>query len=274
MHISRHFPTNLSIILFIVMAFLGGCTDATEGTGLALVNIRLIDAPGDFDEAWIEFEGVELFHGTDRQAVEGQWIHVPYDQVDRQVDVSKLVGEGVLLLGRQEVPVGGIFKIRLLLGSAHYLAKSGKERSLTLLDPEAAVIELDANYRLERNLSYDIYLDFDLEKSIQPTADSTRFTLDPQVRSFVSGDRSIIRGRIQPAAAKPVVYAIHDKDTVTTLSDAQGNYSLRGLDPGKYAIWVLPRKPYRDTTFSVEAEKGADTTLENIVLRLPPSNPK
>lgn len=274
MHIKRHFLTKLSIVLFVSIAFGVACTDATEGTGLALVNIRLIDAPGDFDEAWIEFEGVELLHGTDRQAVEGEWIHLPYDQADQQVDVSKLVGEGVLLLGRQEIPVGGIFKIRLLLGSDHYLMKNGKERMLMLGDPDATVIELDVNYRVERNLSYDIYLDFDLERSIRPTADSTRFTLEPRVRSFVSNDRSTIKGKIQPAASKPVVVAIHGKDTVTTLTDAQGNYSLRGLDPGKYAIRILPRKPYRDTIFSVEAEKGADTTLENIVLRLPPSNPK
>lgn len=274
MHVNRHFSTSLSIVPFIVMAFFGGCTDASEGSGLALVNIRLIDAPGDFDEAWIEINGVELLHGTDRQALEGQWIYLPYDQAERQVDVSKLVGEGVLLLGRQEIPVGGIFKIRLLLGNDHYLAKNGKERSLTLQSPDGAVIEMDVDYRLERNLSYDIYLDFDLENSIKPTVDSTRFELRPRVRSFVSTDRSIIKGKIQPSASKPVIFAIHGKDTVSTLSDAQGNYSLRGLNPGKYSIRILPRKPYRDTTFSVEAEKGADTTLENIVLRLPPSNPK
>jgi len=274
MHIKRHFLKTLSIVLFVSIAFGVACTDATEGTGLALVNIRLIDAPGDFDEAWIEFEGVELFHGTDRQAVEGQWIHIPYDQVDRQVDVSKLVGDGVLLLGRQEVPVGGIFKIRLLLGQDHYLTKEGKDLSLTLKDPEITVIEIDVNYRLERNLSYDIYVDFDLDRSIKGTTDTNRFLLEPKVRSFISNDRSIIKGKIQPAAAKPVVYAIHNKDTVTTLSDAQGNYSLRGLDPGKYTIRILPRKPYRDTTFSLEAEKGADSTLENIILRLPPSNSK
>src|SRR5690606_31970756 len=208
MHIKRHFLKTLSIVLFVSIAFGVACTDATEGTGLALVNIRLIDAPGDFDEAWIEFEGVELFHGTDRQAVEGQWIHIPYDQVDRQVDVSKLVGDGVLLLGRQEVPVGGIFKIRLLLGQDHYLTKEGKDLSLTLKDPEITVIEIDVNYRLERNLSYDIYVDFDLDRSIKGTTDTNRFLLEPKVRSFISNDRSIIKGKIQPAAAKPVVYAI------------------------------------------------------------------
>lgn len=273
MYVNR-FPTSLSIILFIVMTFFGACTDASEGTGLALVNIRLIDAPGDFDEAWIEIDGVELLQGTDRQALEGQWIYLPYDQAERQVDVSKLVGEGALLLGRQEIPVGGIFKIRLLLGNNHYLAKNGKERSLTLQNPETAVIEMDVDYRLERNLSYDIYLDFDLEQSIKGTADTTRFLLEPKVRSFVSTERSIIKGKIQPSASRPVIYAISGKDTVTTLTDAQGNYSLRGLDPAKYTVRILPRKPYKGTLFSVETKKGEATSVDNIVLKLSSSTPK
>src|SRR5690606_2580970 len=113
MHIKRHFLKTLSIVLFVSIAFGVACTAATEGTGLGMVMIRLTDAPGDFDNAWIAFDGVDLSHGTNRQAVGGQWIHIPYDQADRQVDVSKLVGGGVLLLGRQEVPVGGIFNIRL-----------------------------------------------------------------------------------------------------------------------------------------------------------------
>ena len=273
MHIKPYSFKSLSVFLFVATVFGAACTDASEGTGLALVNIRLIDAPGDFDQAWIEIDAVEVMQGTDRQGADAQWRYIPYDQANQQVDVSQLVGEGVLLLGRAEVPAGGIFKIKLILGGDHYLNKNGKTRSLTLANPEASVIEMDVNYRLERSLSYDIYLDFDLEKSIKATSDSTRFLLDPRVRSFVKEERSEIRGRIQPSAAKPVIYAIQEKDTVTTLTDAQGNYSLRGLEEGKYALYILPRPPYRDTLFAAETQTGEVTAIENIILRLPLQQP-
>lgn len=262
-------------LLFLGTLFFGfSCTDATEGTGMALINLRLIDAPGDFDEAWIEIKGVEVMQSKERQGSDAQWFYIPYDQPNQQVDVSKLVGEGVLLLGRDEIPAGGIFKIKLLLGEEHHLKKAGKVRALTLESPEASVIEMDVNYRLDRNLSYDIYLDFDLERSIQATADTTQFLLDPKIRSFVKEDRSEIKGKIQPSAAKPVIYAIQGKDTVTTLTDAQGNYSLRGLGEGTHSLHILSRKPYADSLFSAVAKKGEANQIENIVLKLAPATPK
>ena len=261
----------VSFILFSTLLLGISCTDTSEGTGLALVNLRLIDAPGDFDEAWIEIKGVELMLGKDRQGTDAQWVHIPYDQPNQKVDVSKLVGEGVLLLGRDEISVGGIFKIRLMLGEEHHLTKNGKIRSLTLIDPEASIIEMDVNYRLERNLSYDIYLDFDLERSIKASSDTTEFLLVPKVRSFIQEERAEIKGRIQPPAAKPVFYAIQGQDTITSFADAQGNYSLRGLKEGQYSLRILPRLPYIDTVFSVEAKRGETEILKNIVLKRPPS---
>ncbi|HLT06364.1 MAG TPA: DUF4382 domain-containing protein [Cyclobacteriaceae bacterium] len=266
------FLIRLFVFLLGISLLATACTDTSDETGMALVNFRLIDAPGDYDQAWIEFEGVEIFRSNDRQATEGEWIYVPYDQADRQVEVSKLVNEAALLLGRREVPVGGIFKIRLMLGDEHYLQKNGKDRSLTLASPEKAAVEMDVNFMLERNLSYDIYLDVDLERSIKVTADSTKYILDPKVRSFVSNERSIVKGKIQPATAKPVIYAIQNGDTVTTLSDSQGNFSLRGLQPGAHTVKILPLEPHQDTTFSVSTEKAEIIILENIVLKLPPTN--
>lgn len=270
MQINRYL-LNLTIVLFTAFAVGVACTDDSEGTGLALVNIRLIDAPGDFDEAWIEIEGVELMLGTDRQGADGQWLHIPYDQPNRQVDVSKLVGSGILLLGRTEVPVGGISKIKMILGEDHYLMKNGKRLSLTTKEQGASTVEMEVDYRLGRNFSYDIYLDFDLEQSIEATPDSMQFLLNPRIRSFVKEDRGEVAGRTQPAAAKPVVYGFHGKDTLTTLTDGQGNFSLRGLEEGEYAIHIRPRPPYLDTLFFVEVVKGEATTIEDISLRLQPN---
>lgn len=260
------------IILLAALVFAVSCNDASEGSGMALVNLRLIDAPGDFDEAWIEIEGVEVMLGKDRQGTDAEWVYLPYDQPNQKIDVSKLVGEGVLLLARAEVPVGAISKIKLILGNDHHLMKKDKRRSLTLKDPGGHAFEIEADYRLERSLSYDIYLDLDLERSILSTSDTTQFLLQPKVRSFIREERGEIKGEIEPISAKPVIYAIRDGDTVTTLSDAQGVFALRGLEEGEHTLHIIPRPPFLDTLFSIETIKGEAIQLDDIFLRLPSDN--
>lgn len=243
------------------------CSETSEGSGKSLVNFRLIDAPGDFDEAWIGIRGVEVLQGRSRGATDAHWIFIEYQQANQQVDISKLVADGVLLIGRSEIPIGTISKIRLLLGEDHYLIKNGERLSLTL--NTGAEIEIDVEYRLEDSFSYDVYLDFDLDKSIQKTSDTTQFLLSPVVRSFVRYETSEIGGKIRPVEARPVLYAIQGSDTISTLTNSRGEYTFMGLKEGKHTLLILPRKPYLDTIFQAETEKGKLTAIEEIILRVP-----
>ncbi len=258
------------LLIFIVLGV--ACNDASEGTGKALVNLLLIDAPGDFDEAWIEVRGVEILQGRNRESNDAHWLLIEYEQPNRQVDIAKLVGGGTLLLGRAELPITPISKIRLILGEEHHLIKNGKTRSLTLKDPSESAIEINVDYPLEPSLSYDIYLDFDLERSVQSTSDSTEFVLFPVVRSFVRQETSEIEGKIRPTDAKSVLYAIQGTDTVTTLTDARGQFSFKGLKEGKHTLLIQSRKPYLDTLFTVSTAIGKSTVLEEIILKIPASN--
>lgn len=258
------------LFIFGIVLLGGACTNSSDGTGKALINIRLIDGPGGFDEVFVEIEGVEVLKGKDRQGLDAEWIFIPYDQGNQQVDVSKLVGDGILLLGRTELSVGVISKIRLVLGKDHYLTKNGKRYSLTNRSPDAPITEIATDYRLDRNFSYDIYLDFDLARSIKATSDTTQFLLDPKIRSFALDDRTEIKGKIQPLTAKPIIQAIQGEDTITTLTDGQGNYALRGLEEGEYELHILPRSPFIDTVFSASTKAGEPTIIESILVKLPP----
>lgn len=248
----------------VFMAF--SCSDDSDGANKALVNVRLIDAPGDFDQAWIEILGVDILMGRGRDAGEAYWEFVPYSQPDQQVDVSKLVADGVLLIGRTELPVGSVNKLRLRLGDEHFLTAEGEIRPLILATPEAAEVELEVNYIFEGTTSYDLYLDFDLERSIAPSPDSTTFVLTPVVRSFLKHERSELAGRIRPAQARPVLFAVHEDDTVTTLTNADGAFVFRGLEAGKHQVIIRSRTPYMDSVFVAETELGKRTSLEDILL--------
>jgi hypothetical protein len=238
------------------------------GNGKALVNIRLIDAPGDFDEAWIEILGVEILQGRSRTSSEANWIFIDYQSPNQQVDIAKLVGDGVLLLGRAEIPEGTISNIRLILGQDHYLVRNGDRRSLNLAQGESEV-ELDVGYELVNSFSYDIYLDFDLDRSIKSTSDPLQYILSPNVRTFVRQGTSEINGKIRPPEAGHVLYAIQGTDSISTLTNTAGEYTFMGLKEGKHTLHVLARSPFIDTLFQVETEEGKLTTIEDIFLKAP-----
>jgi hypothetical protein len=257
----------LKLILLLSGVLCGSmaCTEGMEGSGKALVNIRLIDAPGDFDEAWIEILGVEIIQGRNRGG-EGGGALVEYQPTNKQVDISKLVGEGVLLIGRAEVPAGNISQLKLTLGEDHFLMKDGERSRLSLKNAEDTEVEINVNYTVEASFSYDVYLDFDLERSIMGTSEPHAFLLSPVVRSFVRSETSEMGGRIRPIDARPVLFAIQGKDTVTTMTDAQGSYLFRGLGEGNHTLFINPREPYQDTLFMVRTETGKYTQVEDIVL--------
>ncbi|MEX2593992.1 MAG: DUF4382 domain-containing protein [Anditalea sp.] len=259
----------LKLSLLLLGGFLSfcSCTEGVEGSGKALVNIRLIDAPGDFDEAWIEIIGVEILQSRNRGGNDTHSVFVEYQRSNQPVDISKLVGEGVLLIGRTEIPVGNISQMRLILGEDHFLMKDGERMMLNLKSPGEADIEINVDYTVEESLSYDIYLDFELEKSIISTSDTTQFLLSPVVRSFVRSETSEMGGSIRPVEARPVLFAVQGTDTVTTLTDPRGAYLFRGLSEGKFTLFINPRKPYLDTMFTVQTEIGKHTMIEDIVLR-------
>lgn len=256
-------------VLLSVLLYLGSsCTAEMGSDGKALVNLRLIDAPGEFDEAWVEILGVEILQGRSRTASEANWIFIEYQSVNQQVDISKLVGDGVLLLGRAEIPEGTISKIRLMLGQDHYLVSNGERIPLNLAPGESG-IELDVEYKLESSFSYDIYLDFDLDRSVRPSSDSLEFNLFPKVRSFVRQETSEISGRIRPQEVRPVLYALQGTDSISTLTNSVGEYTFRGLKGGRHTLQILASAPYMDTVFQVETEVGKLTTIEDIFLKIP-----
>src|SRR5690606_695791 len=127
---------------------------------------------------------------------------------------------------------------------------------------------LEVDYILERTVSYDLYLDFDLARSILSTPDSSMYLLSPVLRSFLRHETSEVEGRIRPVQARPVIFAIQGTDTVTTLTDPNGNFTLRGLKEGKHTLVVSPRDPYIDTLFTAGTEIGKTTVLEEILLKI------
>jgi len=57
---------------------------------------------------------------------------------------------------------------------------------------------------------------------------------------------STVHARISPATAAEKVWAIHGKDSLRMMSDADGQYYFITLNPGYWELRVDAKKPYKD----------------------------
>jgi hypothetical protein len=127
------------LLLIGVMFFATSCSnddDAPNG-GEARVNFYLVDAPGDFDEVWVEVLAIRVKADDDSMDDDDQgdddefgWLEIPYDESSRYVNLMDLTGENSLFLGSEDFPEGEIDQLRLILGDDNYVVKDGVRSDL------------------------------------------------------------------------------------------------------------------------------------------------
>jgi hypothetical protein len=264
--------TKISRIKLLIPSILLGCVTLLSYCGdapdnRALVNFLLIDAPGDFDQVWIEIRGVEILPQGTRGAENANWIFFPYTPANKMVNVSEQVGENRLLLGRKEIHAGAISKIRLLIGDEYYLLKNGARIPLNPVAGIEDYLEMDVAFNVPVGLAFDIYIDFNLASSIINDGQGG-FNLKPALRAFTVAQTATIRGTVLPNVARPHIFAISEKDTFGTLTGPNGLFLLRGLPPGPYQLRFAARPPYLDTAFMVNTLPDTVSQLPNFNLRM------
>lgn len=253
-------------LIGILSPLLWSCT-GFDDSPKALVNVLLIDAPAQWDSVIVELQGVELEFVPNGREGEVQKIFLPYEPGDKQVDLSQLVGGTALPVARNEMELGVITGITLRLGPSNFLFLD--ETSYPLELPEGQTDYFQAiDVDLESGISYDLILDFDLEKSIQVTS-SSPLTLDfkPTILAYSGIGKGDLKGTTSPTELKPAVYAIADGDSISTHTNSSGSFLFR-LNPGTYTLFIDPKDSrYRtDTIFGVEVKTGEITTLDRITL--------
>lgn len=253
----------LSLIVF--SAFIWSCKEF-DNSPKALVNVLLIDAPAQWDSVIVEIQGVELEFVPNGREGEIQKIFLAYEPGDKQVDISQLVGGTALPVARSEMQLGQITGITLKLGTGNSLFLDEDRYPLDLPGGKTDYF-LPLTVNLEQGISYDLVLDFDLEKSIQVTnPNPLTLTFNPTLSTYSGIGRGDLTGITSPTALRPVIYAIKDADSVSTHVNASGNFLFR-LDPGNYTVYIDPKdSEYSDTLFNVEIESGKITPLERITL--------
>jgi len=250
-----------TIILFIPLTFLASCFGDDEREN-GLVNIFLVDAPGDFDEVFLEVLGVEVVPG------DGEPLFFDYIPANKMVNVANLVGEAALLVGRGRMPIGVMTQMTLVLGDELYVQNAERRINMEYESPESRRIVFNTAYDILGGVSYDLYIDIDLARSVNRIGQDV-YVFSPVARNFSNFGKGILTGTVNPPAARPYIYAISETDTLTTLTNAEGRYFFRGLNSGDYRIRIQPRVPYIDTTFVAPIRTDTLNRIPTIVLRRP-----
>ena len=273
---------NVLLIAIFMIALLGfqSCSNDNEKIidNTARVQLKLVDAPGDYEEVNIEIIDV-LINSPENG---GDWTSItPDDFTPIIVDLTELIGGEELLLSDVIIPSGMLKEVRLVLGDNNTLLIEGKSDPVHLDTPSAqqSGLKIKLNTQLEPGYSYTFIFDWNVDKSIVKAGNSGKYLLKPVIRVNAEVNSGSIKGKVVGSAiegdgingsvplkgAKVHAYTIGGVEVAGTLSDGNGNFIIRGLDPGESKIKIehLKYVNYESGTINVIVGEVSDTgTIE------------
>jgi hypothetical protein len=160
-----------------------------------------------------------------------------------------------------DVEPGDYTSVLLVLAQINSLVMEGDSIADSLLIPEGMPIEFEINeeFIVLPGEHLTIVVDFDASKSINWEAQP--YELNPYFKAFQTSNAGFICGRVKTledtlevGVKFAVLHAVSFADSMTTLSDSAGNYSL-----------FIPEGTY-DISVSADGYTISDTIYEGIVL--------
>lgn len=254
-------------LFFIGTATFIGCkkdnNSSTDGT--TKVQIRMTDAPGNFDKINLSVKEIVLFS-------EGKpYTFAATTSIFNILDFRIGSSNPDILVASGEMPSGEITEIRLVLNdSGNTIVVGGVSQALSTPSGQSSgwKVKLKANPMLVPDVAYSLLLDFDAAKSIVSTGNG-KYLLKPVVRGITAATSGLISGMVLPLLSHPEVLVINGTDTVGTMADPiSGKFTVGGLAAGIYAVKFAPVTGYKDSTMTnVNVSLGQNTSLGIITLK-------
>jgi hypothetical protein len=219
----------------VALVMLSACTDKAS-TGKATVEVRLTDAPAEYQEVNIDIQDVQVH-------AEGGDPNSGWQSLSIRKGVYNLLTltNGLdTLLGATTLPPGKISQVRLVLGSNNSIKVNNASGPLATPSAQQSGLKIQVDAELKDGITYKITLDFDAARSIVATG-SGKYNLKPVIRAITTAQRGAIKGAVTPATALPVVYAINGADTVSTYTNTSGLFLVKGLAPASYRLVLVAK---------------------------------
>lgn len=164
----------LILIIVITAVSLLPLVSCKKENGDSKITVKMIDAPGDYQEINVEVLKVRVHHD-----VQG-WIDLPtvagvYDLLTLQNDVSAtLVDTGVF-------PAGTIKQMRLILGENNTIKIDDEYYLLSTPSAQQSGLKINLNAHFEPGQLYEVILDFVADESIVEQGNGA-YSLKPVIK--------------------------------------------------------------------------------------------
>ena len=235
-------------MLLLVGAVFLGCDVNGSSEGNGKMKVSLTDAPGNFAEVNVEVNQVLVKKsGADLDSTNWKLI---YDG-EMMINLLDYQNGETLTLGEVDMETGVYEEMRLVLGDNNSLKLlGGADVALNVPSGQTSGFKIKINTTVEPDQVTDLVIDFDASRSIVARGNGS-FNLKPVLRVFEVDDAGSISGTIAQPDANAWVYTIAGVDTVSTVANSEGYFSLTGLDEGIYHVMINPMEgTYADTVFT------------------------
>lgn len=151
-------------LLILGMVLLVACSDDDNDlSGNGIINIRLTDAPGDYEAVLVDLQGLRVNMSTD--TTEGSWIDLELDTVG-QIDLLMFTDGKSIHLSEDTLEAGYLSQMRMILGDNNQIVVDGDTLELETPSAQQSGLKFNVKEDIEANQTFSMLIDFDAEKSV------------------------------------------------------------------------------------------------------------
>ncbi|GGH70048.1 DUF4382 domain-containing protein [Phaeocystidibacter marisrubri] len=231
--------------------------EPTTQNGTSTMNVKLTDAPGDYDQVNIDVQAVEIIYADSGKTTLNAIQPGIYDLLELNNGLDTLIAT-------EDIPSGEVSQIRLILGNNNTVMVDSVIYDLKTPSAQSSGLKIKFNETLIDGVEYSVTLDFDAARSIVLTGNG-KYILKPVIRAFVDATSGAIEGYVQPDTAVTYTFVIDNTDTIGTVPDTTGYFRISGLPAGTHDVNFSAAAPYTDQTITgVNVTLGQVTDIDTI----------
>ncbi|WP_424492646.1 DUF4382 domain-containing protein [Salinimicrobium sp. GXAS 041] len=260
---------SIAFMSFFLSLLAVGCSeDDNSGRNeeTSRITVELTDAPGDYEEVWVEVEDVMVKREASDDGEEG-WISLEGVRTGTY-NLLTLTGGETELLAETEISAGFISEMRLVLGENNTVVVDGVSYDLQTPSAQQSGLKLQVDKELEADIEYNFIMDFDVDQSVVKAGASGNYNLHPVLRLSAMAETGSIMGTIHPTNITSLVVAENASTTVSAYTNSEGEFKLNGLPQGTYKLTVTPDVGSNfkfSVVNNVQVEVGSITELPDVI---------